>query len=87
MEIQLEKVAFHVKEGLSYVISPPCFVSGSFPRSNCLDYVILFRHVQQQHIEDSREYDLCSLRMKNWTVKMIHNIKLISVYSLVKRSK
>lgn len=87
VEIQLGKVAFHVKERLSYVISPPCLVSGSFPRFNCLDYVILFRHVQQQHVENSCGSDLCSLKMKNSTVKMIHNFKLISMYSLVKRSK
>lgn len=47
------------------VVSFHHLVLGSFPRFNCLDYAILFRHVQQQLVEDSCGYDVCSLNMKN----------------------
>lgn len=59
------------------VISFHHLVLGSFPRFNCLDYAIIFRHVQQQLVEDSCGYDACSLKMKNWMVKMTHKFKLI----------
>lgn len=56
-------------------------VLGSFLRCNGSYDIILPRHAQGFFVQQCTKlfcgHDFCSLKKKNWTVKIIHSFKLI----------